>query len=262
MALTELFERTNDALDMNPLGIAPETLSVNASDWLWAVTALFIFSFLCLLYFSFTAPESDRVFHYLFTVSLLVGSATYFAAAADLGWDRERRVLWARYAYWAVAFPSAALALGLLSGVSWTTILTNVAVCWYWVLTYLASAYTPPGHGHGAYRWGFFAFGSLAYLILAASVLNESREAAARRGLARDYTVLAAWTSLLWALYPVAFGLGDGGGVIGVTGTCVFVGVLDLLMIPVLALLFVVFGRRWDYQKLHLAVSEQRYVPV
>jgi bacteriorhodopsin len=52
-------------------------------------------------------------------------------------------------------------------------------------------------------------------LILAMSTLNEGREEAGRRGIARDYILLAAWPNLLWMLYPVAFGLTDGGNVIG-----------------------------------------------
>ncbi|XXH00629.1 hypothetical protein Hte_006977 [Hypoxylon texense] len=211
-----ILPRGNDVLSINPPVGVDSALSEHGSDWLWAVTAIYLVAFLGLLVFCFTAPESDRVFHYLFTVALLVGSVTYFAQASDLGWSAVRddgsgatthQLFYARYINWVVSFPSVALALGLLSGVSWTTIFTNVAVTWLWVLAYLAAAFTPT-----AYKWGFFAFGTLAYAILATSTLNESREAAARSGVSRDYVVLAGWANLLWLLYPVAFGLGDGSG--------------------------------------------------
>jgi bacteriorhodopsin len=216
-----------------------------------------------LLCFCFASPENQRVFHYTFTVALLVGGATYFAQAADLGWSAVddgsgmvHQLFYAKYINWAVSFPAVALALGLLSGVSWTTIVCNIALAWTWVLTYLAAAYTTTSGS--SYGWGFFAFGTLCWLVLALSTLNESREEAARRGIARDYVLLAAWPNLLWLLYPVAFALSDGAGVIGVTGGAVFFGVLDVLMVPVLSFAFCFLGRNWDWARLELDFSEYR----
>lgn len=212
----------------------------------------------------FIAPTSNRVFHYLFTVTLLVGATTYYAQASDLGWSAintttaaggaTRQIFWARYINWAVAFPSLALALGLASGVSWTTILCNISIAWFWVVGYLAAAYTPT-----AYKWGFFAFGTFAWVILAASTLNESYEAAAPLGIGRDYRVLSGAVNVLWLLYPVAFGLGDGGHRIGVTGGSVFVGVLDVLMGPGISFAFLFLARKWDYGRLGIDFSASRH---
>ena len=207
-------------------------------------------------------PEADRVFHYLFTITLLVGSVSYFAQAADLGWSAvavagddtvTRQVSWAKYANWAVAFPAAALALGLLSGVSWTTILTNVFTCLLWVATYLVGAYTA-----SVYKWGFFAFGTLCWVILAMSTLNESREAAQRMGIGRDYILLAALVNAAWFLYPIAWALGDGSNTAGVTGSFIFTGIVDMLQLPVFACAFVLTARKWDFASLNLDVSESR----
>lgn len=220
-----------------------------------------------LLVFCFTTPESDRVFHYLFTITLLVSTVTYYAEASDLGWSTvkqvdqlgngsSRQIFYAKYINWAVAFPSVSLALGLLSNLSWTTIFTNIFSSLIWVVTYLAAAYTTT-----SYRWGFFAFGTLCWLILAMSTLNESREAASRIGITRDYMILAALANLSWAMYPIAFGLGDGGNVIGITGSFIFFGILDILAVPALALLFILLARKWNYHRLHLDISEHRYAP-
>lgn len=209
----------------------------------------------------FTTPESDRVFHYLLTMSLLVGSVAYFAQASDLGWvasqddahNTTRQIFYARYINWTVSFPSLALALGLLSGISWTTIILNIFCAWFWVLNYLVAALVTTD-----YKWGFFAFGTFAYVILAMSTLNESREAAERLGIVRDYMTLSLFVNALWILYPVAFGLSDGGNVVHVTGGFVFFGVLDVLLGPVVCGLFVFMTRKWDYKKLNLAFSEAR----
>ena len=197
-------------------------------------------------------------------MALLVGAVTYFAQASDLGWSAvqqvdhlgqgvSRQVFFAKYINWVVAFPSFALSLSLLSGISWVTIVLNIFVSWFWVLTYLAAAYTTTN-----YKWGFFAFGTFSWIILAMSTLNECREAAELLGISRDYITLARYLNLLWLLYPVAFALTDGGNVIGVTGGFIFFGVLDVLTLPVLSFAFVILGRRWDFGKLNLAFSDYR----
>ncbi|KAL2833689.1 hypothetical protein BDW59DRAFT_179415 [Aspergillus cavernicola] len=260
-----LYTRGNDVFNVNPITGVDEVLSVHGSDFLWAVTAIYVAAFICLLILSFAAKESERVFHYLFTFVLLLGGITYYAQASNLGWSAvtqvnhlsngiTRQIFYAKYINWALAFPSLALALGLISGVSWTTIICNIAIAAYWVLSYLAAAYTPGSN----YKWGFFAFGTLAWLVLAMSTVNESHEAAARLGIGRDYRILSAWLNVLWMLYPVAFGLSDGGNVIGVTGGAVFFGVLDILSVPVLGFVLLGFARRWDYRVLSIAFSDAR----
>jgi bacteriorhodopsin len=209
---------------------------------------------------SFTSHESKKVFNYTLAMALLAGAATYFAQASDLGWSAvlqtdqlSRQVFYARYINWVISFPALVLSLGLLSGVSWTTIILNIFIAWFWVLSYLGAAYTTT-----SYKWGFFAFGTFAYIILAMSTLNESRESAEVLGIGRDYMILSGWINLLWMLYPVAFGLSDGGCIIGVTGSFVFFGILDLLLLPVVSIGFLILSRKWDFGKLQLDFSEYR----
>ncbi|KPM36224.1 hypothetical protein AK830_g10352 [Neonectria ditissima] len=174
--------RGNDALSTNPSVGVDAALSQHGSDWLWAVTAIYIAAFIVLLFLSFAAHESQRVFHYIFTISLLVGAVTYFAEASNLGWTAvqqaddldngiTRQIFFAKYINWSISFPAMILALGLLSGISWTTIFCNIFITWLWVLTYIAAAYTATD-----YKWGFFAFGTFSWVILVMSTLNESRE--------------------------------------------------------------------------------------
>jgi bacteriorhodopsin len=197
-------------------------------------------------------------------MALLVGSVTYFAQASDLGWTAigqvdhlasgvSRQIFFAKYINWAISFPSFALALGLLSGVSWTTIICNIFLSWFWVFTYLAAAYTTTN-----YKWGFFTFGTFAWLILAMSTLNESRESAALLGINRDYVLLSGFLNLIWILYPIAFALSDGGNIIGVTSGSIFFGVIDVLMGPVLSIIFVLMTRKWDFKKLNVDFSDHR----
>jgi bacteriorhodopsin len=75
-------------------------------------------------------------------MALLVGSASYYAQASDLGWSSvkqtdqlTRQIFYARYINWVVSFPALVLSLGLLSGISWTTIVLNIFLAWFWVLS-------------------------------------------------------------------------------------------------------------------------------
>jgi len=253
--------RTNDALNVNPPS-GDNYLSDHGSNWLWAVTAVYIVSFLAFFGLSFAARSGEKIFHYIFTIALLVGSIAYFAQASDLGWSvvptanvleygLTRQIFFAKYINWVVAFPAVTIALGLLSGVAWATIFYNVFLSWVWVVSYLVSAYTTTN-----YKWGFFVFGTFAWALLAVNTLVEGGRGARRVEVARDHTLLAGWLNLLWLLYPVAFGLTDGGNRIGVTAGFIFFGVLDVLMVPLLAFAFLLLSRNWDYGRLNIAFTQ------
>ncbi|KAK7757906.1 hypothetical protein SLS62_000284 [Diatrype stigma] len=251
----------NGALNTNaPAG--DEQFSENGSDWLWAVTAIYGFLFFVYFAASFRARFGEKIFHYIFSITLLAGTIAYYANAADLGYtvvgvvndspatSWTRQVFWVKYVYWLVEFPAIAIALGLLSGVSWATIFYNVALSWTWVVSYIISSLTTSN-----YKWGFFAFGTVAWLVLAYNTFFYGRTGATRVGVARDHTLLAGWVNFLWLIYPIAFGISDGGNTIGVTPGAIFFGVLDVLLAPVVAFGFLVFARNWDYGRLNLAFT-------
>ncbi|KAK9769856.1 hypothetical protein SCAR479_13457 [Seiridium cardinale] len=261
--------RDNDAIYVNP-STGGDSLTVHGSDWLFAVTAVYVVSFLVFLASSFKPFSGERIFHYIFTTSLLVGSIVYFSWASNLGSSLivGRQIFWVKYIFCkqiedtikggvvltqpkgVVEFPAIIAALGLLSGVSWATIVYNIFLSWIWIISYLVSAFTS-----SSYNWGFYAFGTAAWLILAWNTISYGRTGATRLGVSRDHTFLSAWTNLLWLLWPIAFGVTDGGRVIGVTQTTIFFGVLDILLTPVVAFAFLFLSRRWDYNRLNLAFT-------
>ncbi|KAI0798807.1 heat shock protein 30 [Xylaria sp. FL0064] len=255
-----LLGRGNGALNANPPS-GSEELSVNGSDWLWAVTAIYFVSFLAFFGLTFVARSGEKIFHYIFTIALLVGSIAYFAQASDLGYvlvsqvnssprlALSRQIFWPKYVNWVVSFPAVISAIGLLSGVPWATILYNIFLSWTWVISYLISAFTTSN-----YKWGFYAFGTIAWLLLAFNTFSAG-SSAKRVGVGRDHTLLSSWVNLLWLLYPIAFGLTDGGNRIGVTPGFIFFGILDVLLVPVLAFAFIFLARRWDYGQLNLAFT-------
>jgi len=251
----------NKALDINPPA-GDSHLTKGGSDWLWAVTAIYTLCFLAYFVLGLKPRHGEKIFHYLFTIALLVGAISYFSMASDLAWSvvatslhrgdaATYQIFFVKYINWVVSFPVVIIALGLISGVSWATIFFNVALAWTWIISYLCSAYVAT-----SYKWGFFAFGTVAWLLLAMQTLWTGRSSATRVNIHRDYISMAGWLNLLWMLYPIAFGVSDGGNVISVTQSLVFFGILDLFMVPGLAFMFLFLSRKWDYGHLNLHFTQ------
>lgn len=143
------------------------------------------------------------------------------------------------------------ISLGLLSGISWATIVYEIFLSWIWVVSYLVGAFTTTN-----YKWGFYAFGTAAWIFLAVHTLGDGSIGAKRLGVTRDHSLLAGWVNLLWLLYPIAWGISDGGNDIGVTSSFIFYGILDFLLIPVTSWAFLILARRWDYNRLNIAFTQ------
>jgi bacteriorhodopsin len=249
--------RANEALNINPPA-GDEYLSVNGSNWLWAVTAIYTVSLIAVFCHSFMARAGEKIFHYMFTIALLVGAISYFAQASDLGWslvatedNTLRQIFFAKYINWVVSFPVMAVAMGLLSGVPWATIIYNVFLAWTWQISYLCCVYTTT-----SYKWGFFGFGCLAGALLLFSIAYDGGKAAKRVGVSRDFGILYGCLQLTWNLYMSGVGVTDAGNTIGVTSTFIWFGVLDLIMGPLFAFTFLYMSRSWDYNKLNIAFTQ------
>lgn len=256
-----VLHRSNDALDVNP-PVGNRHLSLSGSDWLWAVCAVYCVLLLAVVGLAYFARQGEKIFHYLFTISLFTGAVAYFTMASDLGsvaihisdnlsHGGTREIFYARYINWFVGWTPLVIALGLISGVSWATIVYNVALSWVWVCTWLSGAVTGT-----TYKWGFFVFGVFAYFLLAASILGSGLVTAKRLEIQRHYLPLAGWTVFLWFLYPIAWGLDDGGNEIKVTSGFIFFGILDVLLIPVVGFGFLLLSNKWDYRKLNIYFTQ------
>lgn len=156
--MSVLVERSNDALKINP-PVGTHHLTVSGSDWLWAVCALYILSMLLVVTHAYFARSGERIFHYLFTISLLTGSIAYFTMASDLGnvavqvadtlsSPGTRQIFYAKYINWFIGWTPLVIAVGVISGVSWATIVYNVALTWTWVATWLAGSFVATN-----YKW-------------------------------------------------------------------------------------------------------------
>lgn len=183
---------------------------------------------------SFRKHRSQRLFHYITTAIVLVAAIAYFAMGSNLGWTaiqvefsrsdpkvrgNMRQIFYVRYIDWFVTTPLLLADLLLTCGLPGPTILFVILMNEIMVVTGLVGALVK-----SSYKWGFFVFGCAAFLFVAYSVVFEGRKYAKALGadVHRTYVLCGVWTIGLWCLYPIAWGLSEGGNVISSDGEAIF----------------------------------------
>ncbi|KAK0548093.1 hypothetical protein OC846_004612 [Tilletia horrida] len=254
----------NQAVEINP-PMADIDLTTSGSSFLWAVFSIMAATAIGTGVWAFaTVDPNRRVFHYLTLAILTTASVAYFAMASDLGetpvqveflregaaiaaqnGGRLTRGIWyARYIDWTITTPLLLLELLLVSGVPTSTILLTIFMDIIMIITGLIGALVP-----STYKWGFYTIGCVAMLyvffILYGPARTSAKAVSAENG--KVYFQGAIVLSFLWFLYPIAWGLADGGNVISTDGEMVFYGVLDVLAKPVFAIYHLVSLRSSNF---------------
>ena len=127
------------------------------------------------------------------------------------------------------------------------------------VVTGLVGALT-----RSSYKWGYFTFGTVAFLFVAWNVTWVARKHAQALGpdVSRTFLICGVWTISLWFLYPIAWGLCEGGNVISPDSEAVFYGILDLLAKPVFGALLLWGHRNIEPAALGLHIRDYDDVPM
>lgn len=243
--------RTN-SVDVNTPGAAESHLTNNGSSWLWAVFSIFALVDLIFVAWSFTLRR-NRLFHNLAIMILSISTVSYFAQASNLGFAPAptefghhtpvgtlRQIWFVRYVDWILSGPLLLLTLTGITGHYLSDILTTLFMFDVFWGGLLLGAIVP-----SSYKWGFYVFALAGLFYTWGSLLGPTRNAAGRLdGPYGSYFIRGAgWLSFLFILYPIAWGLAEGGNVISVTSEMVFYGILDLLAKPFF-LLFHLFSIR------------------
>ena len=79
--------------------------------------------------------------------------------------------------------------------------------------------------------------------------------------VSRVFMLCGVWTISLWFLYPIAWGLCEGGNVIAPDSEAVFYGVLDLMTKPVFGAMLLVGHRNIVPSRLGLHIRDYDAVP-
>lgn len=265
MAISEIVRRAgNEALDINPT-VATIDITTAASDFLWMVFSVMAATTIGVgIWAQFGVKHGQRTFHHLSMMITGTASVAYFCMASDLGSvaipvefvrgqynaDPVTRSIWyARYIDWTITTPLLLLELLLVTGLPLSDIIITIFADLVMIITGLIGSLV-----RSDYKWGLYTFGCVAMLYVFYMLYFPGRQASHSLGneLGKTYLIGASILSFLWFLYPIAWGLADGGNVISPTGEMVFYGVLDLFAKPVFAIVHLYSMRKIDYTRLQL----------
>lgn len=175
---------------------------------------------------AFTKPRTHRLFHYITAGVTMVASIAYFSMGANLGWvpisvefvrsdpkvaGLTREIFYVRYIDWFITTPLLLLDLLLTAGMPTPTILWVMLVDEVMIVTGLVGALV-----QSSYKWGYFTFGCAALVYIIYQLVWEARRSASAISseAGKVFTACGSLTSLLWILYPIAWGVCEGGNVI------------------------------------------------
>lgn len=158
-----------------------------------------------------------------------------------------------RYIDWFVTTPLLLTDLLLTAAMPAPTILFVILADWVMIVTGLVGALVST-----SYKWGFFAFGCAALVYIIYQLVWESRvhANAVSAEAGRAFLYCGSLTALLWILYPISWGVCEGGNVIGADGEAIFYGVLDLLAKPGFGMLLLWGHRNIDPATLGLQIHD------
>lgn len=142
-----------------------------------------------------------------------------------------RQVYWARYVDWTVTTPLLLLDLAFLAGLNGSDILVAIVADVIMILTGLFAAF---GSTEGS-KWGWYAMGCVAYLVIVWQLAIPGRRAVMSKDTktAKLFGAIGGFTLILWTLYPIVWGIGDGARKWSVDSEILAYAVLDVLAKPV-----------------------------
>jgi bacteriorhodopsin len=109
-----------------------------------------------------------------------------------------------------------------------------------------------------SYKWGYFVFALISLFGVAYNVLWTARRFSHRIGgrAYKTFLLVGCWTLFLWFLYPISWGLSEGGNRIGAVGEAVFYGVLDILSKVVFTIFLLIGHAGIDPATLGVAIRD------
>jgi len=158
-----------------------------------------------------------------------------------------------RYIDWTITTPLLLLDLCLTAGLPTPTILWVILIDEIMIVCGLIGALVS-----SSYKFGYFVFGCVALFYIGYVLVWEGRKNAYVLGsdIGKTFFLCGTWTFFLWCLYPVAWGLCEGGNVISPDSEAVFYGVLDFLAKPCFGALLIWGHRNIEPERLGLVIHK------
>ncbi|KAK9332185.1 hypothetical protein V1520DRAFT_40856 [Lipomyces starkeyi] len=256
----------NEALDINSNYGTKIHLVTNGSDWYWTVFSIMSCAALAYIVAAFFVPRKERFFHYTSIAAAMFSALAYFSMASNLGWtgvETEfshyqdlgiRQVFYARYIGWFLASPLLIVNMAFLAGLSWPTVLFMAGMQEIYVIAGLIGALVPSD-----YKWGYFTYGVAAFILVlynlvyvAIQSIQTLQSASVYEKLTTQFRFVVGSVGLVYLLYPISWGLSEGGNVISPTSEGVFYGVLDIMALPLINSAVLYLTRQVDFNELGL----------
>ncbi|KAK6062783.1 FDD123-like protein 2 [Seiridium cupressi] len=265
----------NQALGINNV-VEPQAnlaITTHGSDWYFAVCAVMGVSTLVFMGLALRRPQSHRLFHYITAGITAIACIAYFSMGSGLGQvpiqaefvrpnsskvfaAGTREVFYARYIDWFITTPLLLLDLLLTAGLPTPTILITIFADEVMIVTGLLGALTQT-----SYKWGFWTFGMVSFFYVIYNLLGTGRSHASALGgdARKTYMLCGVFLSGLWFLYPIAWGLSEGGNVIHPDSEAIFYGILDILAKPVYGALLIWGHRNINPADLGLRIRDAQH---
>jgi bacteriorhodopsin len=235
---------------INPTPAYYEKVGSSGGKTLWVVFVLMFLSSLAFIGMAYRVPVQKRLFHVITAFITIFATISYFAMATGDGNSfahiivKEthkhvpdtvehvyRQVFWARYVDWSLTTPLLLLDLAFLAGLNGSSIIIAIVADLIMVLLGLFAAF---GATDGQ-KWGYYAMACVAYLVIVYQLAVSGRKTVAAKdnATAKLFASLGGFTFILWTLYPIVWGIGDGARKWSVDAEIIAYAVLDVLAKPV-----------------------------
>jgi len=256
---SDLVARANNAINVNGNTVngvtADIAITTHGSDLYFAICSAMGFAGFAFIALAFRKQRRDRLFHYITAAVVFVACIAYFTMGSNLGFvpiavefprsnpvvrGNLREIFYVRYIDWFITTPLLLLDLLLTAGMPWPSILWVILVDEIMIVTGLVGALVV-----SRYKFAYFAIGCVALFYIVYVLVFEARRHASRYGsdVNRCFTMCGSLTAFLWILYPIAWGLCEGGNVISPDSEAIFYSILDFIAKPIFGALLI-YGHR------------------
>ncbi|OSS46134.1 hypothetical protein B5807_08087 [Epicoccum nigrum] len=249
----------NNALNVNGNMVNGRTADIaitpRGSDLYFAICAAMGLAGFTFVGLAFRKQRKDRLFHYITAGVVFVACIAYFTMGSNLGFTpievefkrnnpvvrgEYREIFYVRYIDWFITTPLLLLDLLLTAGMPWPSILWTILIDEIMIVTGLVGALVV-----SRYKWAYFVIGCIALFYIVYQLVWEARRHSTRYGpeVTKCFLYCGSLTAFLWILYPIAWGLCEGGNVISPDSEAIFYSILDFIAKPCFGALLI-WGHR------------------
>lgn len=256
----EIYKRSgNQAVSINsPPPESDINLTEHGSDWLWAAFSLFaLFAVVHGFIYSLTSVRRSGLKKSLLMIPLWTNAVmafAYYTYASNLGYtwietefnhvttDRGlgvRQIFYAKYIGWFLSWPFVLTVFSIVTHTTLTDdrddLLKRIVQTFSSIFTrFLAIEVFVLGLLIGSlikstYKWCYFTFAAVAMIFAMYLVATDLHYSFRGPSTNLPGNIIIIFFFVVWILYPVCWGLSEGGNVIQPDSEAVFYGILDLI---------------------------------